>query len=117
MGALVTCGSIVEGLLTWRLLQRKDEALKSQKACKDRNGKVIPLEQWNLSNLIDVSAELNLIGDTAKKASWAVKDFRNFIHPYNLLKQSARPDQALTQSALAAVKEIRRSLEGRLSEK
>jgi hypothetical protein len=55
-----------------------------------------------------------LIGKTAKQASWALKDFRNFIHPYNVLKQSARPDAALAMSAMAALIEIRRSLEGKL---
>jgi hypothetical protein len=44
-----------------------------------------------------------------------VKDFRNLIHPYNVLEHSARPDPSLAISALAALAEIRRSLEGRLS--
>ena len=92
LGAIVACGSVVEGLLTWALMQREALALKSSKACKDKQGRVRPLQEWNLSNLIDVSGELELIGKTAKQASWALKDFRNFIHPYNVLKQSARPD-------------------------
>ena len=33
----------------------------------------------------------------------------------NVLKQSARPDAALASSAMAALSEIRRSLEGKLS--
>jgi len=115
LGVIVACGSVVEGLLTWALLQRKEVAMKSSKACKDKQGQVKPLGEWNLSNLIDVSVELELIGKTAKQASWALKDFRNFIHPYNVLKQSARPDAALASSAMAALSEIRRSLEGKLS--
>jgi hypothetical protein len=114
LGALVTCGSLVEGLLTFALLQRKDAAQNSSKAQKDKKGTVLPLEKWNLTNLIDVAVDLNLVGKTAKQASWAVKEFRNFIHPYNLVAQSARPDQALAMSALAAVEEITRSLNGRI---
>lgn len=115
LGAIVACGSVVEGLLTWALLQREEIALKSPKACKDKQGQVRPLQEWNLSNLIDVSVELKLIGNTARQASWALKDFRNFIHPYNVLKQSARPDAALSMGAMGALIEIRRSLEGKLS--
>ncbi len=115
LGAIVACGSVVEGLLTWALLQRKEIALKSPKAGTDKQGQVRPLQEWNLSNLIDVSVELELIGKTAKQASWALKDFRNFIHPYNVLNQSARPDAALSMSAMGALFEIRRSLEGKLS--
>lgn len=115
LGAIVACGSVVEGMLTWALQQRGELALKSSKANKDKQGHTKSLQEWNLSNLIDVSAELGLIGKTAKQASWALKDFRNFIHPYNLLKQSARPDPALATSAMAALIEIRRSLELHLS--
>lgn len=83
LGVIVGCGSVVEGLLTWALLRKEKDALSSSKACKDEQGQVRPLREWNLSNLIDVSAEFGLIGKTAKQASWALKDFRNFIHPYN----------------------------------
>ncbi len=115
MGAIVACGSVVEGMLTWALFQKEEEALKSKKASKNKEGQVRPLQEWNINNLISVSVELELIGDIAKQASWALKDFRNFIHPYNVLKQSARPDMALAMNAFAAMVEIRRSLEGRVS--
>ena len=113
LGAIVSCGSVVEGLLTWALLKREGQALKSGKAQKDKQGQVIPIRQWVLTPLIDVSADLGLIGKTAKQASWALKDFRNFLHPYNVLQQSARPDRALALSSFAALAEILRSLQGR----
>jgi len=113
LGTLVGCGSIVEGLLTWALLQHEAEALKSVKA-KDESGQVMPLRKWYLPRLIEVSYDLKLIGQKAKLASWAVKDFRNFIHPYILLEWSGRPDLGLAESALGALREITRSLRGRL---
>lgn len=115
LGTIVACGSVVEGLLTWALSQKEQIALKSSKAFKNKAGQVRPIEEWNLSNLIEVSVELGVIGKTAKDASWALKDFRNFIHPYNVLKQSARPDAALAMSAMAALLEITRSLRGKLN--
>jgi hypothetical protein len=81
LGVIVGCGSVVEGLLTWALLQRQDEALQSGKAPKDKQGGVLHVERWGLAQLIDVSADLGMIGKTAKQAAWALKDFRNFIHP------------------------------------
>jgi len=113
LGAIVGCGSVVEGLLTWALLKREVQALGSGKSQKDKQGQVMPIRQWGLTPLIDVSADLGLIGKTAKQASWALKDFRNFLHPYNVLQQSARPDRALALSSLAALAEILRSLQGR----
>ncbi len=114
LGVIVGCGSIVEGLLTWALLKREDEAAKSSRAPKDKQDQVVPVRHWLLTHLIDVSAELGVIGETAKKAAWALKDFRNFIHPYNLLQQSARPSPWLASSSLASLAEICRSLQGRL---
>ncbi len=86
-----------------------------REAPKDKQGDALPVERWGLAQLIDVSADFGMIGKTAKQAAWALKDFRNFIHQHNVLMQSARPDAPLAMSALAAVAEIRRSLEGHLT--
>ena len=113
LGVIVGCGAVVEGILTWALLGAELEASQSGKAGKDKAGNILPIERWPLTNLIDTASAIGLIGNTAKQASWALKDFRNFVHPYNLLQQSARPDAALAMSAMAALKEIARSLAGR----
>lgn len=114
LGAIVAYGAVAEGLLTWALLTMPDKAQKSPKAHKNKQGEVLPLEKWPLSHLIQVGKELELLGGTAAKGSWALNDFRNFIHPYNVLQQSARPDKALALNAMAALMEIVRSLKGRL---
>jgi len=116
LGVLVGCGSVVEGLLTWALLRREQEAMASPRASKDKAGNLRPLREWPLASLIDVSIQLDLLGKTASQASWALKDFRNFIHPYNVLQQSARPTLPLAASALAVVAEIRRSLHSHLEQ-
>ncbi len=115
LGTLVACGAVSEGLLTWALFRCEEAALSSPGAQKDKQGAALPIDRWNLSNLIDVAGRIGLLGRTAKDASWAVKEFRNFVHPYNVIKRSARPDQALASSALAAVSEMTRSLQGRLT--
>ena len=104
LGAIVASGSVAEGLLTWVLFSRKQEALSSKHAAKDKTtGQPKPLESWTLPQLIAVSVELGLLGKTAERGSWALKDLRNFIHPYNLLQQSARPDESLALNGLTAV--------------
>ena len=77
--ARITCGAVVEGLLTWALLQKEKEALKCPKAFKDKSGQVRPISKRNVSNLIAGGVRLGLIGKTAEPASWALKEFRNFI--------------------------------------
>lgn len=115
LGALTGCGGVLEGLLTWRLLQRQSDAEKAKKAQRRKDGTVLPLPDWGLASLVAVAKELKMIGDTAESACWAVKEFRNLIHPYNTLKKgSARPNRNLADGAIAAVNEVVRSLSGRL---
>jgi len=38
------------------------------------------------------------VDDRIKQGSWAVKDFRNLIHPYKLRDTSTRPDASLAQA-------------------
>jgi hypothetical protein len=115
LGSIVTSGAIVEGLLAWALLTREEEALRSNKAPKDDSGRTKPIIRWGLAHLLLVASELGFIGRIAEESAWAVKDFRNLVHPYNLMQQSARPDYALASSAISAVAEISRSLAGRIA--
>ena len=114
LGALIGSGAVVEGLLTWALYEFKERALEAYRS-HWKDAKQPPnIETWDVSKLITIAGDIGLIGPKAKDACWAIKEFRNFIHPYNLLKQSARPDGALAVSALAGVKEVVRSVRGRI---
>lgn len=116
LGAVVAYGAVVEGLLTWVLLQRETEAKASKRAPRDKSTKEIkPLHEWYITDLIPVARELELLGAVAEQAAWAVKDFRNLIHPYKLVRQSARPDESLATSAREALRQIRRSVKGNLT--
>jgi len=115
LGTIVACGSVAEGILTWILLSKEREALSSKNAPKDqKSGQPKPIKLWFRPQLNEGSVELGLLGKTAEKGSWALKDFRNFIHVYNLLEQSARPDESLALNGLPAIEEITRSIRGRL---
>lgn len=113
LGVLTACGAVLEGLLTWRLSQ--DPNALTAKGAPKKNGQSPPVEEWGLASLVAVAKELGAIGETSQSACWAVKEFRNFIHPYNTLRKgSARPTRSLAEGSLAAVQEVVRSLSGRL---
>lgn len=90
-------GAALEGCLTWALEKRRGS---------------LPPEytKWGLAKLLDEAAKDKILGDTARAAAWAVRDFRNLIHPYNAINKSTRTDLALATGALAAVVEVTRSL-------
>lgn len=122
LGAMVVCGAVLEGLLTWALLQHKDRAITRFKQKYPNNKraqeKAEHIDKWDLTWLIDVACDLEVLGTTARDASWAVKEFRNFVHPYRIVERSsARPNDNLARASLAGVDQIILSLRGRLKEK
>ncbi len=77
---LILSGGLVEALLLDALGRNKERAMEARTAEKDSKGKVKPLDDWNLSSLIDTAAELSLISDGAVRLSNVVRDFRNLVH-------------------------------------
>ena len=115
LGAVVACGGVMEGMLTWALLQKKDRAVHRFKEKWATRREAEKIESWDVSRLIAVAIDLKLLGKTPDPAAWAVKEFRNFIHPFVVLAAgSARANASLAVNALSAVAEIARSLRGRV---
>lgn len=116
-GAVFLCGAVLEGLLAWAVTCYEDEALRRfPEEFKHKDGKSNKsISQWGMTELIKVAKGLDLIGKTSVRLLGAVQDFRNFIHPYNVKQQSARPDKGLAEISLRTVEEVYRSLTGRIN--
>jgi hypothetical protein len=56
-------------------------------------GKVKQFQDWTLSDFIDVARDLNLVREDVKKFSHALRDFRNYIHPYQQMSSGFNPDE------------------------
>ena len=112
VAAVVLSGSVLEGILTFALMKREMEAKEQFQRMRGTKPRSIP--EWHLDDLIEVASQIGLVGETAAKAAPAVRDFRNMIHPYKLLRRSQPRWDALAALALAAVAEISRSLSGRI---
>jgi hypothetical protein len=106
LGTLVACGGVLEGVLGWALLSKGITHIGKHS-----------VEECYLPALIEEAVQQGLLGETAQASTWAVKEFRNFLHPYKLIRQqtSARPDQSLALNSLSAVDEILRSVCSRLT--
>ncbi len=115
-GTVFLCGAVLEGLLAWAISCKEEEARKrfpEEFKQRDRQNDK-PISRWGLTELIKVSRSFDLIGKTSVRLLEAVQDFRNFIHPYNVKSQSARPDEGLAEISLRTVEEVYRSLRGRI---
>jgi hypothetical protein len=93
LAVIFLCGSTLEGLLLSIALKYPGNYNQSKSAPKNKEGKVKQFPEWNLNNLIDVSYELGYIKEDVKKFSHALRDFRNYIHPFQQMASQFNPDE------------------------
>ncbi|MDB6063985.1 MAG: hypothetical protein JWR26_193 [Pedosphaera sp.] len=87
------CGSILEGVLLGVARSNIQRFNESPASPKDKEGKVKKLHEWTLANYIDVASDLGLLGLDVKKFGHALRDFRNYIHPYEQMASRFNPDK------------------------
>lgn len=93
LSVVFLCGSILEGLLLGIATKRSKEFNQSSVSPKDKTTeKVKQFHEWTLSNFIDVSYDIGFLGLDVKKYSHSLRDFRNYIHPYQQMSSGFNPD-------------------------
>lgn len=92
LSAIILCGSILEGILLGIALQRPKDFNLADGAPKDKEGKVKQFHEWSLAQFIDVAYGLGVLGLDIKKFSHSLRDFRNYIHPYEQAASGFNPD-------------------------
>ena len=93
LSAVILCGSVLEGILLGMATKYMREFNSSPASPKNREtNKVKPFPDWTLSNFIDVAYSVGLIGLDVKKYGHSLRDFRNYIHPYQQLSSEFSPD-------------------------
>ena len=93
LAVIFLCGSTLEGILLGIACSRPKEFNQSPVSPKDSSRKVKQFQDWTLSDFINVARELRLVGEDVKKFSHALRDFRNYIHPYQQMSSNFNPDE------------------------
>jgi hypothetical protein len=93
LAAIFLCGSTLEGILLGIASVRAKDFNQSSLSPKDKLGKVNQFQEWTLNDLINVARDLGLVGEDVKKFSHALRDFRNYIHPFQQMASKFNPDQ------------------------
>jgi hypothetical protein len=91
LSCIILCGSVLEGILLGIASSRAKEFNQCDSSPKKDN-KVLQFNEWTLSNFIDVAHKLGLLGLDVKKYSHSLRDFRNYIHPYEQMSSNFNPD-------------------------
>ena len=93
LAVIFLCGSTLEGILLAVASTKPKEFNQSALSPKDKLGNVKPFNDWTLNDFINVARDLNLVGEDVKKFSHALRDFRNYIHPYQQMSSNFHPDE------------------------
>lgn len=114
LATIFLCGSILEGLLLGIACAHPQQFNQSAGSAKDKNGKVKQFHEWSLAQFIDVACEEGFLRLDVKKFSHALRDFRNYIHPFQQLSSQFAPDahtaricMQVLKAAIACLGEVR----------
>lgn len=111
LAVIFLCGSTLEGILLGVATNNIKAFNTAVASPKDKvTGEVKPFQDWTLNDFINVSRELKFIGEDVKKFSHAMRDFRNYIHPYEQMSSGFSPDEhtakICSQVLLAAIAQL-----------
>jgi hypothetical protein len=112
LAVIFHCGSILEGLLLSVASAHSQKFNMAPNSPKNREGNVKRFHEWTLAQLIDVACELDHLKLDVKKFGHALRDFRNYIHPYEQMSSRFNPDKHTAEICLQVLKAAIASLSG-----
>lgn len=93
LATIFLCGSTLEGILFGVATNNPQKFNSAKTSPKDKHGKVLQFHDWTLSDFINVAKEIGFLNEDVKKFSHSLRDFRNYIHPYQQASQQFNPDE------------------------
>lgn len=116
LAVILLAGSALEGILLGLAIQHPRQFNSAKSSPKDSSSKARPFHEWSLSGFIDVAKELGLIQQDTHKFSHSLRDFRNYIHPFEQMSSGFSPREHTAKICLqvlrAAIHEIGDNLSG-----
>ncbi|KAF6663417.1 hypothetical protein HFD92_16300 [Pantoea sp. EKM101V] len=104
LSTILIAGSTLEGVFLG-LASSYPRAFNTVKSSpKNRDGKVQPFHDWTLAAFIDVAKDLEIIQLDTYKFSHTLRDFRNYIHPYQQMSSGFTPREHTAKICLQVLK-------------
>lgn len=92
LSAIFLTGSILEAILLAVATGQPSLFCAAKAAPKDSKGATLPITKWYLDALINVAKELGFLKEDVHKFCHVVRDFRNYIHPFEQNARGFTPD-------------------------
>ena len=112
LSVIFLCGSVLEAVLLGAAQQAPACFNQARAAPTTANGSPKHFHEWSLAQLIDVACEVGVLKLDVKKFSHGLRDFRNYIHPYQQLISRFTPDEHTAKVCFQVLKAALASLTG-----
>lgn len=93
LSVIFLCGSVLEAVILGSAQKEPAKFNQAKSSPKADDGQVKRFHEWSLAQLIDVACEVGFLKPDVKKFSHGLRDFRNYIHPYQQMTSGFSPDQ------------------------
>lgn len=104
LSVIFMAGSMLEGILLSLANHNPRAFNQATIAPKDKEGKVKAFHDWTLNDLINVAHEIGLLKKDVAKFSHVLRDFRNYIHPYQQMSERFFPDENTAKICMQVMK-------------
>ena len=112
LAVIFLTGSVFEGILLDVASKNAQRFNRAKSSPKDKDGKVKIFPAWSLAQLINTANEVGLLKLDIKKFSHELRDFRNYIHPYQQSLSGFSPTKHTAEICLQVLKAAIADLSG-----
>lgn len=99
LACIFLVGSSMEGILL-SIASQKPRLFNQSPSAPKKDGTVKYFSDWKLSEFIEVAHSIGIIDLDVKKHTHSVRDFRNYIHPYQQALNKFSPNEDTIKIAL-----------------
>jgi hypothetical protein len=112
LSVIFLCGSVLEAVLLGAAQKEPARFNQAGSSPKAADGKVKRLHEWSLAQIIDTACEVGLLKPDVKKFGHGLRDFRNYIHPYEQMVSGFTPDEHTAKVCFQVLKAALASVAG-----
>jgi len=112
LSTILLCGSVLEAVLLGAAQKEPARFNRASASPKTIDGGVKRFHEWSLAQFIDAACEVGLLKPDVKKFSHGLRDFRNYIHPYEQMVSGFTPDEHTAKVCFQVLKAALASVAG-----
>lgn len=112
LAVVFLCGSTLEGLL-YEVAKSHPADFNRCRAAPRSDGEVRPFPGWSLNDFLTCGRELGLLSEDVTKFAHAVREFRNYVHPQQQVREDFRPRRVTAEVARHVLRAAIQDLQSR----